>query len=264
MPLKNVKRRQSYFPLGPYIKGIALIFSWPKCLGVIQHFKSTAGCHISTLIFWFFLGDTINIPWTIVKGRQTSFPFGTYVKSITRVFYWLKWLGGIMHLKFTAGCQLWTLKFGLFWGHYKYPIKKCQRKTKFFPTLGLCQKYYPGLLLTYVPGWDYAPQVHSRVSTMNFDICNFLRGTYKYPMNNFQRTQSSFPLWAYVKGITRVFYWLKCLCGICTSRPKQGVKYQLWYLDFLRGYCKYPIKKCQRKAKFFPTLGLSQRCCLGL
>jgi hypothetical protein len=39
---------------------------------------------------------------------------------------------------------------------------------KFLPTWGFNQKYFPGLLLTEVPGWVSAPQARSRVSNINF------------------------------------------------------------------------------------------------
>jgi hypothetical protein len=48
-----------------------------------------------------------------------------WIISIARAFDWLKCLGGIMHLKPTAGCQISTLIFG-FWGGtlpYAYLMK---------------------------------------------------------------------------------------------------------------------------------------------
>jgi hypothetical protein len=45
----------------------------------------------------------MNIPWKIYQGRQSSCPLGVEIKGIARVFNWLKCLGGIMHLKPTAG-----------------------------------------------------------------------------------------------------------------------------------------------------------------
>jgi hypothetical protein len=81
------------------------------------------------------------------------------------------YLGGIMHLKPTAGCQISTLIF--VFGEresYTYPMKNYLRTAKFFATRGLIQRYCPGLYLTYVPRWDNAPQAHSRMSNINFDI----------------------------------------------------------------------------------------------
>jgi hypothetical protein len=47
---------------------------------------------------------------------QISLPLGIEVKGIARVFNSLKCLGGIMHIKPTAGCQISTLIFGFGWG----------------------------------------------------------------------------------------------------------------------------------------------------
>jgi hypothetical protein len=40
----------------------------------------------------------------IYQGRQSSCTLCAYIKGIVRVFNWLVFLGGIMHLKPTAGC----------------------------------------------------------------------------------------------------------------------------------------------------------------
>ena len=51
-----------------------------------------------------------------------------------------KFLGGIMHLKPAAGCQISILIFEKkLWrgGLYKYPITNISRTAKFLPTLGL-------------------------------------------------------------------------------------------------------------------------------
>jgi hypothetical protein len=81
------------------------------CLGGILHLKPTAGCQISTLIFGFRWGDPMNIPLKIAEGRQSYFPLRAWIKGIARAFHWLKCLGGFLHLKFTAGCQISTLIF---------------------------------------------------------------------------------------------------------------------------------------------------------
>ena len=83
-------------------------------------------------------GGAINTPWKIAKGRQSFFSLGIKVKGISRAFNWLKCLGGILHLKPTAGCQISTLIFGFFFrGPYKYLIINGQRTAKFFLTWGL-------------------------------------------------------------------------------------------------------------------------------
>jgi hypothetical protein len=47
-----------------------------------------------------------------------------------------------------------------------------------------------------VPRWDNAPQAHSRVSNINFDIRKKIveGGLYKYPMKNISKTANFFPL----------------------------------------------------------------------
>jgi hypothetical protein len=52
-----------------------------------------------------------------------------------------------------------------------------------------------------VPRWDNAPQAHSRVSNINFDIRKNIveGGLYNYPIKNMSRTESSCPLLAKLK-----------------------------------------------------------------
>jgi hypothetical protein len=57
-------------------------------------------------------GDPMNIPWKITETRQSSLLLGIQVNGITQAFNWRKCLGGIMHLKPTAGCQISALIFG--------------------------------------------------------------------------------------------------------------------------------------------------------
>ena len=78
---------------------------------------------------------------------------------------------------------------------YEYHMKNILRTAKFLTTWGLSQRYCPGLSLTEVSGWVFAPQAHSRVSNINFDIWNFLGEPYKYPMKNSLRTAKFFLAW---------------------------------------------------------------------
>ena len=57
---------------------------------VLVGFRCAAGCQITTLIFGFGRGSSINIPWTII-------------------FYSHECLCGILHLRSTVSCQLLTL-----------------------------------------------------------------------------------------------------------------------------------------------------------
>jgi hypothetical protein len=50
-----------------------------------------------------------------------------------------------------------------------------------------------------VPGWVSAPQAHSWVSNIIFDIRFFLMegGLYEYPMKNILRTAKFLPAWGF-------------------------------------------------------------------
>ena len=93
-------------------------------------------------------GVPINNPWKNIEGRQSSCLLGVSIKGIGRAFNWLKYLGGFLHLKPTAGCQISTLIFEkkiMEGGRYKYPMKNILRTAKFLTTWGLSQRYFPGL-----------------------------------------------------------------------------------------------------------------------
>ena len=59
---------------------------------------------------------------------------------------------------------------------YKYLMKNILRTAEFLSTWGFNRMYWPGLYMTEVPGWVSAPQAHSRVSNINFDIWIFFCG----------------------------------------------------------------------------------------
>ena len=89
--------------------------------------------------------------------------------------------------------------------------------------------------------WDSAPQSHSRVSNINFDIWGTLYiSDEKIPKDGKVLSHSGFRSNVLYGPSTDLSKWV----GFCTSRPQQVVKYQLWYLDFLWGEVyKYPIVK---------------------
>jgi hypothetical protein len=108
-------------------------------------------------------------------------------------------------------CRPWYILYGIF---IENPLHKFFQISKLiFDTL-----------LTYVPRWDNAPQAHSRVSNINFDIWKqIVEGClYKYPMKNISRTAKFLPIFGKVKSIFRVFNWLKCLGGIMHFKPTEG------------------------------------------
>ena len=100
------------WPINTEIPGMTLLFGWVSA--------PQTHCGLSNInfdIFGFFWGaDPINISWKIANGRQSSFSLGVYIKGIVQAFNWLMCLGGFLHLKPTAGCQISTLIFGFFWG----------------------------------------------------------------------------------------------------------------------------------------------------
>ena len=84
----------------------------------------------------------MHIPCKITKRQQSSLPLGVEIKGIDRVFNWLKCLGGIMHLKPTAGCQISTLIFG-FRGTLDISHEKLQKNGNVLCHLGFKSKVFP-------------------------------------------------------------------------------------------------------------------------
>ena len=117
--MKNISRTAKFLPIfGFRLTVLPGSFYWLKCLGGIMHLKPTAGYQISILIFEnkLWRGVSMNIPWKIYQGRQSSWPLGVLFKGIARAFNWLKCLGGFLHLKPKVGCQISTLIFDFFYG----------------------------------------------------------------------------------------------------------------------------------------------------
>ena len=87
-------------------------------------------------------------------------------------------------------------------------------------------------------GWVSAPQAHSMVSNINFDIWIFFCGgrslwiSYeKYIKDGKVFAHLGFKSKVVSGPLTDVRAWV----GFCTSSPQQGVKYQLCYLNFFCG-----------------------------
>ena len=136
-----------------------------------MHLKPTAGWQISTLTFGFG-GNPIHIPWKITEGLQSSLPLGIYFEGISRAFNWFQCLGRIMHLKPTAGCQISILMFEnkLLRGSLKISHTNISRTAKFLPTFIYVKSITRVFNWLKYLGRINAPQVHSRVSNINFDI----------------------------------------------------------------------------------------------
>jgi hypothetical protein len=166
-----------------------------------MHLTPTAGFQNINFDIWKKIveGGLYKYPIKNISRTVKFLPTFSQVKGIARVFNWLKWLGGIMHLTPTAGCQ-----------------------------------------------------------NINFDIWKKIveGGLYKYPIKNISRTVKFLPTFSQVKGIGRVFYWLKCLGGIMHLKPTAGCQISIPIFEknlWRGGLYKYPMKNISRTAKFLPT-----------
>ena len=111
----------------------------------------------------------------------------------------------------------------------------------------------------YAPVWVSAPQAHSKVSNINFDIWIFLF-LWKGGSINIQWKIPNGKVLAHLgiksKVLSRPLTDLSAWVGFWISSPEQGFKYQLWYLNIFlwRGVYKYPMKISERQSsKFLPT-----------
>jgi hypothetical protein len=191
-----------------------------------MHLKPTVGCQISSLIFG-FVGDPIHIPWKITEGRQSSLPLGVYLEGIARAFTWLKWLGGIMHRKPTAGCLISILKFektlwrgvsiNIPWKIYQQWQSSCPlwAYVKGIARVFNWLKYLGGIM-------HLKPTSGCQISTLIFENKLWRGVSINIPWKIYQERQSSSPLWISMKGIAQVFNWPKCLCGIMRLKPTAG------------------------------------------
>jgi hypothetical protein len=162
----------------------------PKCDNAPQ-----AHSRVSNINFEFgFGGGAIQIPWIITEGRQSSLPLGVYVKGIARDCNWLKCLGGIMHLKPTAECQISTLIFGFRGRPYRYPMKFTEERQSSLP-LAVYVKDIAGAFnwLKCLGGiMHLKPTGGCQISTLIF---GFRRRACRYPMKNYRRTAKFFATW---------------------------------------------------------------------
>ena len=154
-----------------------------------HHFFRNACTKSGSLRFSQFYGCWLILSVYILMSFD--FPFN---------FNWLKCMGGFLHIKPTAGCQISTL---IIWKHFcgkgrgsmNIPWKIPNGKV--LAHLGFKSKVFPGPLIDISAWWVSAHQAHSRVSNINFDIWKHAygkgEGLYEYPIKNSQR-QSSCPL----------------------------------------------------------------------
>jgi hypothetical protein len=119
------------------------------------------------------------------------------VKGISQAFNWLKCLGGFLHLKPTAGCQISTLIFE----------KKIMEGGVFFKYLSWYLTPYCGL------------QAQKPTQALK---------SIKGPGNTFDLS----PLGISVKGIARTFNRLKCLGGFLHLKSTVGCQISTLIFDF--------------------------------
>ena len=154
----------------------------------------------------FPMGGAINLPLKITKRQQNSFSIEFYLKDIARTVNWVKCQGRILHLKPTAGCQISTLIFGLFWGGLWISHEKLPKDGNILSHFGFFSKILPGPLTEWIA-------------------------------------------------------WV----GFSTSSARQGVKYQLWYLDyFLGGGLQICHNNLPKYCKVLSYLGFISVYCPGL
>ena len=156
-------------------------------------------------------------------------------------FNWLKCLGGIMHLKPTAGCHISTLIFEkkhCGGGLYPHPMKKITR------TQSSCQlgAYINGITRAFNWLKCLGLKMHlkltagCRISTLIFEIklwsgWSLLISQEKYIKDGKVLVHLGFMSKVLPGPLTDLSGWV----GFCTSSPQQGVEYQLWYLNFFNG-----------------------------
>ena len=95
------------FWYGKYLLNMKFIYGTPVFVIPIHLIAGIPGKRYSSSFspYW-------KMGWEYGSWLLGSFPLGAYNKGIDRAFYLLKCLGGILHLKPTAGCQISTLIFG--------------------------------------------------------------------------------------------------------------------------------------------------------
>jgi hypothetical protein len=156
-------------------------------------------------------------------------------KGIARTFKWHKSLGGILHLKPTAGCQISTLIFGIRGRAINIPTI-FQGIFIGSPTKSKYQRWY----LTPCCGLEVHNPTHAIKSV-------------KGPRNTFDLN----PKWSRTLPSLIYFSW----------DIYRDLQYQLWYLKkniMEGGLYKYSMKNILRTAKFLPTWSFNQRYFLGL
>jgi hypothetical protein len=148
-------------------------------------------------------------------------------------------MGGITHLKPTAGYQMSTSILG---GMGSVNIScKIPTQSSCLPVLKwkVC---FPGLLMTQVPGWNFPPQAYWKVSNINYDI-GLGSINISCKITNVKVLAHLRFKWYVLHG--SLTNWI----GFCASSPQQRLKCQLQYYGWAT--LIYPVKFLT--AKFLST-----------
>ena len=133
------------------------------------------------------MGKNFSVLWQYLMW----YLYGPSPKSITRVFNWFNCWVGLCTSSSQQGVKD-KLCYLAFWGD---PINipwKIAKGRKVLSHSG-CRSNVLHAPSTDLSVWvGSAPQAHIRVWNINFDIW-ILRGPYKYPLKNWQRTIKFFP-----------------------------------------------------------------------
>ena len=89
-------------------------------------------------------------------------------------------------------------------------------------------------------------------------IFGFSGGPYKYPLNNCRGTAKFFHTWVYIKGIVRIFKWLKCFGGILHLKPTAGCPISTLIFGLRGGAINIPWKIAEGR-QIFSHLGLKSK-----
>jgi hypothetical protein len=157
---------------------------------------------------------------------------------------------------FCGGASLWI-------SHEQYT-----KQGKVLENLGIQSKVFAGSLTDWsalVSFCTSSPQ--QSVEYQLWYLIFLVGGVYEYPMKNILRTQSSWPLGVSIKGIVRVFNWLKCLGGFL-QKPQahsrlSNINFDIWIFSCGGGSLLISDEKIIKDGKVLTHLGNQSKVLVG-
>ena len=157
---------------------------------------------------------------------------------------------------FCGGASLWI-------SHEQYT-----KQGKVLENLGIQSKVFAGSLTDWsalVSFCTSSPQ--QSVEYQLWYLIFLVGGVYEYPMKNILRTQSSWPLGVSIKGIVRVFNWLKCLGGFL-QKPQahsrlSNINFDIWIFSCGGGSLLISDEKIIKDGKVHTHLGNQSKVLVG-